>query len=172
MIIVDWIIIGVIAISSIIGLFRGLVKEALSLLVWVAAFIISIKFRLPMAEFLESYIDTPSVRHIAASSILFFGTLLSGSLLSFLICSLVKASGISGTDRLLGSIFGFLRGALIVIAAIVYLPKWTHVAEDQWWQQSWLIEYFSTFEDIFHSLLDSTINVYKEQVFPSQSEQQ
>lgn len=164
MVIIDWIILGVIALSALIGFFRGFVKEALSLAVWLLALFVSIKFRLPLANLLVDTIEVPSVRYISASAILFFGTLLVGGLANFLLNSVIKATGLSGTNRLLGFVFGLLRGSLIIVACIVYLPTWTNVDQDPWWRASSLIPVFSSFETTLKKLVDTSVALYEQQM--------
>ena len=96
---VDWAIIVVIAISSLISLRRGFFKEALSLLIWIVAGVVAWMFGGALAQHLTDFIETPSVRVIAACAMLFVVTLLLGALVNFLIGELIRATGLSGTDR-------------------------------------------------------------------------
>lgn len=138
---VDWAIIAIIAVSALISLTRGFVKEALSLVTWILAGLVAWLFGGALAELLAPYIDTPSLRVIAACSILFILTLLLGGLINYLIGQLVKATGLSGTDRFLGMVFGAARGALLVIV-IVGLLSLAPVEADTWWRESVMIPHF------------------------------
>ena len=138
---VDWAIIAIIAVSALISLTRGFVKEALSLVTWILAGLVAWMFGGALAELLVPYIDTPSLRVIAACSILFILTLLLGGLINYLIGQLVKATGLSGTDRFLGMVFGAARGALLVIV-IVGLLSLAPVEADTWWRESVMIPHF------------------------------
>ena len=138
---VDWAIIAVIALSAVISLARGFVKEALSLLTWIVAGLVAWMFGGALAEYLTPYIDTPSVRIIAACTILFLVTLVIGGLINYLISQLVRATGLSGTDRFLGMIFGAARGALLIIVAVGLLSL-VPVEGDNWWRESALIPHF------------------------------
>jgi membrane protein required for colicin V production len=158
----DWLIIAVIAISSFISIYRGFVKEALSLLIWVTAFVIARIFSYNLAELLTGYIDVYSIRYAVAFAILFALALIVGSLINYLISSLVKATGLSGTDRVLGMIFGAARGGLLMVVAVALLQH-TPLSNDLWWGQSQLIPQFLLMENwslsIFKELANYLLNV-------------
>ena len=143
---VDWIIIGLVAFSALISLIRGFVKEAMSLVIWMLAFTVAVNFKQPAAELLTNMINQPSIRQLVAFGALFVGTLLLGSMVSFLLGKLVSSTGLSGTDRMLGLVFGAFRGLLIVLALVVILPSALPVDQDPWWQASALIPVFQSFE--------------------------
>ncbi|QJD58104.1 CvpA family protein [Pseudomonas sp. gcc21] len=138
---VDWVIIGTIVVSALISLSRGFVKEALSLLTWVIAGLVAWMFGGAFADLLTGYIETPSLRVIVACGILFVLTLILGGLLNYLIGQLVVATGLSGTDRFLGMVFGAARGVLLVVVAAGLLSL-APVEADDWWRQSQLIPHF------------------------------
>ncbi|MCJ1887933.1 CvpA family protein [Pseudomonas sp. QE6] len=138
---VDWTMIGIIVISSLISLSRGFVKEALSLVTWIVAGAVAWMFGGALAEHLAPYIQLPSGRVIAACAILFVVTLLLGALVNFLISELVRVTGMSGTDRVLGMVFGGARGVLLVVL-LVGLLSLAPVQQDPWWQQSVLLPHF------------------------------
>jgi membrane protein required for colicin V production len=143
---IDWIIIALIALSALISLIRGFVKEAMSLVIWMVAFAVAVNFKESAAELLINMIDQPSIRQLAAFGGLFVGTLLLGSMVNFLLGKLVSSTGLSGTDRMLGLVFGVFRGLLIVLALVVLLPSALPVDKDPWWPASALIPVFQSFE--------------------------
>jgi membrane protein required for colicin V production len=143
---IDWVIIALIAVSTLISLKRGFVKEALSLVTWVGAFILARTFHPQMQSLLESTVETPLVRLIAAFAILFFGTLVVGALINNMIGHLVRVTGLSATDRVLGMGFGLLRGLVVVIVAIAF-TRYTPLAEDTWWRTSIMIDRLAVVED-------------------------
>lgn len=151
----DWAIIGILALSSGIGLIRGLVKEALSLAVWVAAVIIAKTFSPQLAVLLSNAIETPSLRELAAFAVLFVLTLILGAMANYLVGALVKITGLSGTDRLLGLLFGVARGFIIVMMIIVFLPSILPVDQDPWWQQSVLVGQLLQFESWARALFSA-----------------
>lgn len=138
---IDWAIIAIIAVSALISLARGFVKEALSLLTWVVAGLVAWLFGGALAGHLSPFIETPSIRVIVACSILFILTLVLGGLINYLIGQLVRVTGLSGTDRFLGMIFGTARGALLIVVAVGLLSL-APVEADTWWRQSELIPHF------------------------------
>ena len=144
--IVDWGIVGVISISGLISLVRGLVKEAMSLVIWIAAFVVAMSFKEPVADLLVNFIALASIRQLAAWGGLFVGTLLLGAVVNFLLGKLVSSTGLSGTDRTLGLVFGVFRGLLIVLALVIALPQAVPVDKDPWWLASSLIPLFQGFE--------------------------
>lgn len=162
----DWAIIGILALSSAIGLIRGLMKEAFSLAVWVAAIIVAKTFSAQLAVLLSGAIETPSLRELTAFAILFVLTLLVGGMANYLLGALVKITGLSGTDRMLGVLFGVVRGFIIIMLVIVFLPSLLPVDQDPWWQESllitqllslesWAREFFSAIGTAISGLLES-----------------
>lgn len=138
---VDWLIIGIVAVSALISLTRGFVKEALSLVTWIIAGLVAWTFGGALAELLTGYIETPSLRVITACAILFVLTLILGGLINYLIGQLVLVTGLTGTDRFLGMVFGAARGVLLVVIAVGLLSL-APVEADSWWRESELIPHF------------------------------
>jgi len=137
----DYIIIGVLGLSVLIGLWRGLISEVLALLVWVAAFWVAWTFGPAVAGYFEHSITLPSARIIVGYGLCFVAVLVAGALLRFVIGKLVEGTGLSGTDRLLGMLFGFARGILLV-TLMVFLLGFTAFTRDPWWQESKLLPQF------------------------------
>jgi membrane protein required for colicin V production len=149
---VDWAIIAIIVISCLISLKRGFVKEALSLVTWIIAGVVAWMFGGALSQHLTDFIEMPSARIIAGCAILFVATLLVGALINFLISELVRVTGLSGTDRFLGMVFGGARGALLVVV-LVGLLSLAPVQQDPWWQQSSLIPHFLMVADWSKNLI-------------------
>jgi len=142
----DWLLLGIVLISALISLKRGFIKESLSLLIWLLAIIIALVAYQPVADYFQAYIPSPSLRKVAAILSVFIACLLFGSLLLFLISQLVKATGLSGLDRLLGMVFGALRGVIIVVLLLMLLQFLLPMEQEQWWRQSLLIPHFVQLE--------------------------
>jgi membrane protein required for colicin V production len=135
----DWTVVVIVTLSALISIVRGFVKEALSLLVWLAAFTVAFFFSERLSPLLVNLVQLPSLRYVAAFAALFVATLIVGSLLNYLITQLVRMTGLSAIDRLLGMMFGICRGVLIVLLVLIFIPKIAPVQQDPWWQQSRLI---------------------------------
>lgn len=142
----DWAIIGIFSLSCFIGLIRGFAREALSLVIWISAVLVARLFGGQLETLLVGHIETPSVRLMTAYAILFISTLLIGAMVSYLIGALIRATGLSGTDRLLGMVFGAARAFIIVMAILILLPGFIPVNEDDWWKQAQLIPHFQSCE--------------------------
>lgn len=141
MIWVDYLIVGIILISTVVSVLRGFVREALSLATWIVAIWVALRYAEPLSSFLSAYIEPPSVRLGTAFAILFLIVLLLGGLLNSAVSQLVEKSGLSGTDRSLGAFFGLARG-LVLVVGLVLVAGLTPLPSDPWWDQSRLIKYF------------------------------
>lgn len=135
----DYVVFGIIFISILVGAIRGFIKEAFSLAVWAAAFLVAFQYSGALALQLENHIELPSARTSLAFAGLFLSVLLVGGLLTFLVGQLVEKTGLSGTDRLLGGVFGGVRG-LILVLVLMLVAGLTPVPQDPWWQQSRTIQ--------------------------------
>ena len=156
MIWVDYVIVGIVGLSAVISLVRGFVREAISLVTWIAAFWIALLFFRDLAVQLEPWIEVQSLRLGAAFAILLLLSLLLGGALGYLMGQLVDKTGLSGTDRLIGVLFGLARGAVLV-AILVLLAGLTPFPDDPWWQSSRLIPYFQQLAVWLQSLLPPDI---------------
>ena len=132
---VDWILLAVLGLSVAIGVWRGLVFEVLSLLGWVAAYVAAQWLSPAMAERLPVGSPGSAVNQAAAFAVTFILALVVWALAARLVRMLVTASPLSGLDRLLGAVFGLLRG-LVVLLALATLVAMTPVARSPAWGQS------------------------------------
>jgi len=143
MIWIDYAIIGLICISLIIGLFRGLIREAFALVTWAVAFWIAVTFSTPFATLLESSIADPSLRIAAAFTTLFLLTLVLGAIINKLLSVLIEKTGLTGTDRIAGLVFGIARGVFLIVI-LVMLAGLTPLPESSWWKESQLLPLFQS----------------------------
>lgn len=119
---VDWVIIIVLTLSTLLSLWRGFVREALSLAAWVLAFVAASLFANDLAVLLSGVISNVTGRYMAAYVLLFVGVLVLGTVINAFMARVIKLAGLSFLDRLLGTLFGFTRG-LIVVLVVVFIAR-------------------------------------------------
>lgn len=136
----DWLLIAIIVLSILISIKRGMTREILSVLTWVGAFVISYVLGDELALLMDNWIKTPSLRTTIAMVSLFAITLIVGAMLNHVLADMLKKTGLTGTDRILGSIFGLLRGIIIVVALLLFVQS--SFSLDPWWKQSVLVPRF------------------------------
>ncbi|MGH8657899.1 MAG: CvpA family protein [Gammaproteobacteria bacterium] len=138
---VDYAILVIMALSAIISIWRGFMREVLSLLGWIVAFWVALGFGDVVADRLVNHIETPSVRLGAAFALLFVATLMVAGLVNFLIGRLIASTGLTGTDRMLGIFFGLARG-IAIVTALVLAAGLTPLPKDPWWSESLFVGHF------------------------------
>lgn len=153
---VDIVLAGVVGLSALMSLLRGFVREALALASWVAAVWIAFSFTPDAAELIAARVSVPSVRLGIAFVALFVATLLVAGLLVYLVGLLVDRTGLSGTDRLLGMLFGIARG-FILAAVLVMLAGLTPMPRDRWWAESVLLPHFQRAAEQLRALLPEEV---------------
>ncbi len=141
MIWVDYLLVAIISLSALLSLWRGFVREALSLASWILALWVAILFFDSLGRLLARWIDTPSISDVIAFTILFVSAVVLGGLVSLLAGQLVARTGLTATDRALGMVFGMARG-VVIVAVLVLLAGLTAVPQDPWWSQSLLLGHF------------------------------
>ncbi|MCF6225223.1 MAG: CvpA family protein [Xanthomonadales bacterium] len=135
----DYIIFAILGLSVLMGFFRGFLRETLSLAIWATAFWVAFTFTEDVVPLLADGIALPSARAAIAFAMLFLAALILGGLLSWIIGHLVEKTGLSGTDRMLGGVFGVLRGVALVVLLLL-LAGFTPLPKDPWFQQSKMIQ--------------------------------
>lgn len=162
---VDVIILGIIVFSLLVSLWRGFVREVLSLAGWVIAFIVASQFYPAMSELLlrleSPYLKSEYLRHGIAIAILFIAVLIVSGIINVLLGQLVDKTGLSGTDRVLGVGFGILRGVFIVAAILFFLSRFTHFEQSELWKESQLIPHFDFIVKWFFEQLEANPNFLK-----------
>lgn len=138
---VDLTIIAIIGLSIITGLVRGFVKEFIALCVWIMAIWLAFKYSASLDPFLQKYIQDQTVRKVTGFVAILVATLILGGIVNALLSFILKKSGLSGTDRILGMGFGFLRGVFIV-ALIMVVLRMTSMPYEQYSNDSRLYAKF------------------------------
>jgi membrane protein required for colicin V production len=152
---IDFVLLAIIVVSGMISLIRGFIKEALSLVTWVAAIWIAIMFHEQAAPYLAEHVPDQTLRNIAAFAVLFVGVVLIGGVISLVIGMLVASSGLTGTDRALGIAFGLARG-VVIGAVVVMLAGSTEVTRSQPWEDSQLRPYLQPVADWLERYMPDT----------------
>jgi membrane protein required for colicin V production len=137
----DYVIIAILLLSIIMSFFRGFIREALSVLLWVIAIGVALMFAADVAPLFASKISNPDTRLYLGGGLLFIAILIVGGFINSMIGRASKNVGFGVLDRLLGLLFGILRGVL-VIAVILLCLSATHFANSEWWKNSYLIPHF------------------------------
>jgi membrane protein required for colicin V production len=132
---VDWILLGVLLFSMLLGAWRGLVYEVLAVLGWAASFYVAQWFAPQVATLLPISSASEPVRYAVAFVLIFIAAVFVAGLLAFLLKKLVEAMGLRPVDRTLGAAFGVVRGVILLLAATVVMDM-TALKASNWWQAS------------------------------------
>jgi len=138
---VDYVILGILAISGLLGLLRGFVREIFSLISWVLAVGMAVRFSDAVSVLLQSVMEAGPLRKAAAFCLILFVVLIVAALVGSLLARILSGAGLSGTDRLVGLIFGLLRGGILV-AVLVLVAGLTPAPRAAWWKDAKLIPPF------------------------------
>ena len=132
---IDWTFLAVLLVSMLIGAWRGLVYELLSLAAWVVAFFAAQWGAAEMADWLPLAQWQDSVRYAVGFAVVFVLVMFACSLLAWLMKKGIEAAGLRPADRSLGAVFGVLRGVLLLLVATAVVTA-TPMQQAPWWQQS------------------------------------
>lgn len=135
MAVVDLAFLGVLALSLLIGAWRGLVYEVLSVLGWALSFYLAQWVAPDVALLLPLQSASEPVRYAAAFVLVFIGAVFAAGLVAVLIKKLVDAIGLRPVDRTLGAAFGLVRGVILLLAVTVVINM-TAFKSAVWWQES------------------------------------
>ena len=153
----DAVIAGVVLISAIFGMMRGLVKEVLSLIIWVSAAFLAMTFGPALAALTDLALNT-RLRNVIGFVAVFVLVLVAGAFVQRFLQGLIHSTGLSGTDRTLGLAFGALRGAAVVLVALMLLRPFA--AERLWWSESMLAPPLLSLEGDFRELASAVLDAF------------
>ncbi len=144
MTIFDYFIIATLGISAVISLSRGFFKEVISLGSWLIAVWAAFTFAEKLAPKIVTLIPVENlalgesviIQTLVSGALIFFAILMLGALVNYIFSVAVQKTGLTGSDRFLGMIFGAARGALIVAIVTMVISKSSLVQKEQWWQAS------------------------------------
>ena len=131
----DCAVMAAIALSALLGLWRGVVSEILALLAWVAAFFAARVWGGAAAEALSAWLRDPALRQMLGFAAVFAATLLLFAVVRWILARLLRAVGLGLVDRFLGMLFGLLRGLLIVLAGVM-VGGMTELPRQAWWREA------------------------------------
>ena len=158
MAILDIAILGLIFISVIVGLLRGFTKELTSIAAWVISIYLALNFYKPVSQYLTAYIKQQWLSNVAGSAIVFVGSLFILSMVGYLISKAVASTGIKGTDRVLGSVLGLVRGVLIV-AVFMVIASIFNVKGTSWWNESQVVPHLLPIANAINSVLPDNFKI-------------
>jgi membrane protein required for colicin V production len=161
MVAIDYLLIAVFVLSAALGIFRGFVKEALSLLGWIVAVWVAWRFGASGAELLPDFSADPMVRVWIARLIILIGVLVASGIVSGLVSFVMGKTGLDGTDRLIGMIFGLGRG-VVVVGVVINLLQFAGFDADPWWEESRLITYMMPVADSLRDIADDGLDMLRE----------
>lgn len=164
MTLLDGLWITILVLSAAISIARGFVREVFSLAAWILALIVAARVGGRLARALGDTIEDPQVRAVTAFLLLFFVTLLLASLAGKAAYKLVHKSGLQGTDRSLGFVFGCIRG-IVVAAIVVIVLRGTEFGSHPSYTEATLRPVVDPAADFLHRLLPSDFGRYFDGAF-------
>jgi len=153
---IDIVIIAFFAISILIGVYRGFVKETLSVASWVLAAFVAFRFGEQASVYIKPYVTKEPLDLAIAYVAVFLVSLILFAIISHIISQIFESSGMKGIDRSIGSIFGALRAAVIIVVLIL-VGRFMAMDNQQWWIDSGFIPYFEPLVEWFKSYLPADI---------------
>lgn len=152
MIAVDYIILAIILISAVMGLVRGLLREAIAVITWFLAIVLAWSFGTSLEPLLGGILEGSPLRIWAARTIIFVGVLLLGGAVSVILGHYVRVSMLAGLDKFLGFVFGIVRGVVIVGALTIAIQA-LRMDEDPRWKRSRLLPYATAVADALRGVV-------------------
>ena len=158
---VDYLLIAILFLSAVMGLFRGFVKEALSLIGWIVAIWAAWRFGGQVSTWVPDLVGSRTARVWVARVIILIGVLIGSGVVSGVIAFVMGRTGLDGTDRLIGMIFGLGRGVILAGVAVSVL-EFAGFREDSWWQESKLIPYAAPIAENLREIADEGMEFLQE----------
>lgn len=133
----DYVLLAIVAMSALVGLWRGLISEVVALLAWIVALGAAWLYATDVAVIFEGRIEEPAWRQVAGFALIFIGVLLLAAVLRFLLRELLRMAGMGPVDRMFGTFFGIARG-LAIAFVLVLVGGMLGMAKEPWWADSLL----------------------------------
>lgn len=131
----DYIVLTILGVSAILGLMRGLIREVLSLIAYVVAFVAAVWWGPTVSGWLAPYLDNDLLKTALAYAAVFILILLLIGLVNVTLATLIKKTGLTPADHGLGALFGLIRGTLIVLI-LVAAAGYTDLPQEPWWRDA------------------------------------
>lgn len=154
----DWIIIALVLISCLIGVWRGFMREAISLATWIIGLWLAWNFSSSVEPMLGGLLSGPQVKVWVARLIILVLVVLLGNLVGYVVTRAVRYSPFGVADRLLGVLFGLLRGALLIGIGVI-LGELLELDGEAWWKESALLPYSDFLGDWVRALVNEVQDI-------------
>ena len=163
----DYLILGVLTLSMLLGLIRGFVREAIGVISWLGGLWLAWRYAHVLEPFLAGRVGEPPVSTWAARTLIVLGVLVIGWLLAGLLSYMLRHSGLSvAVDRLLGLVTGFVRG-VVVVAVFVLLGQFVQLTQTSWWKSSRLMPYATEAAGWLDTFAETGMNELEKQARPA-----
>ncbi|HLX29561.1 MAG TPA: CvpA family protein [Casimicrobiaceae bacterium] len=134
----DWVVTGIVALSTLFAFARGVIRELVALVAWVVGIVVALALTPAVGALLPNIVEYPAVRYIVAFALILIAALLLGAVVAWPLSKGVRAAGLGFVDRFLGGIFGLARG-IVLMLALVFVAGLTAIPKTSWWQHSALV---------------------------------
>jgi membrane protein required for colicin V production len=134
----DWAVVCIVALSTLFAFFRGVIRELVALAAWIGGLVLAAAFTPALAGMLPEMLGQPALRYVIAFTLILVAALVLGALIAWPLAGIVHAVGLGFVDRFLGSIFGLVRGVVLMLA-FVFVAGLTPLPRTAWWQNAALV---------------------------------
>ena len=155
---VDAVVIAILVLSFTLGVFRGIVREVLSLSSWIISIWLAYLYGDNVAVMIVHWVESERLSGLIGYVLVFVAVLVLLSLVGALIFKLFRAAGLSGTDRFLGGLFGCLRG-VVIVTVLLFFAEWTPATSKVWFRDSQIVPYFEVPLTWFKSKVVDRLNI-------------
>lgn len=149
----DWLIVVLMLVSCVIGAMRGLMREGIALITWLLGLYLAWAFSDVLEPYLGGLLGREGVRVWVARLLILLAVLLIGTLIGLILQYAVRHSPFGTADRVLGTFFGLVRGA-VVVGVLVIVGELLLLHQERWWTESRLLPYAQYMGDAVRSLVD------------------
>ena len=155
---VDFVVITVLVLSFGLGVFRGIVRELLSLSSWIISIWLAYLYGDNLAVMIVPWVESERLSGLIGYVVVFVAVLVLLSLVGALLFKLFRVAGLTGTDRFLGGLFGCLRG-VVVVTVLLFVAEWTPATGQVWFRDSQIVPYFDVPLTWFKSLVVEQLSI-------------